>query len=210
MTPPFHTTRSPRHMVASADGLATQAGLSILAQGGNAVDAAIATNAAIAVTGPHLCGTGGDLFALVHDDGKVHCLNASGRSGSGADAQSVRADGHTVMPFHHDIRTVTIPGCVDGWVTLHERFGTLPLATLLAPAISLAAEGFPASPLLVGSLARLDPQARASLHELSGQAHRPNDRVQRPGVAAALREVAEGGRDAFYGEIGRASCRERV
>ncbi|MEQ1702957.1 MAG: gamma-glutamyltransferase, partial [Ilumatobacteraceae bacterium] len=66
---PFSTTRAPHHMVASADGLATQAGLAMLAAGGNAVDAAIATNATIAVTGPHLCGMGGDLFALVHDGG---------------------------------------------------------------------------------------------------------------------------------------------
>jgi len=200
---PFHTTRSPGHMVASADALATQAGLSMLALGGNAVDAAIATNAAIAVTGPHLCGMGGDLFALVHHGGEVHCLNASGRSGSGADAHALRADGHDVMPFRLDIRTVTIPGCVDGWMALHQRFGSLPLATLLGPAISLAQHGFPASPLLVGSLARLDQAGRQQLHELAEQAHRPNDRVCRPGVAAALRAIAEGGRDAFYeGEFG--------
>jgi len=186
-------------MVAAADGLATQAGLAILAKGGNAVDAAIAANAAIAVTGPHLCGMGGDLFALVHQEGRVECLNASGRSGSAATAAAVRADGHTVMPFRHDVRSVTVPGCVDGWVALHERFGSLPLATLLAPAISLAEGGFPASPLLVGSLARLDAQARESLHELSSQAHRPNDRVRRPGVGAALRAIAAGGREAFYG-----------
>ena len=198
---PFSTTRAPHHMVASADGLATQAGLAMLAAGGNAVDAAIATNAAIAVTGPHLCGMGGDLFALVHDGGigTVHCLNSSGRAGSGASAAALRADGFSEMPFRHDIRTVTIPGCVDGWVALHERFGTLPLATLLATAIALAEDGFPASPLLVGSIGRLDAQGRESLHELVSQARRPGDRVRRPGVAAALCAIAEGGREAFYG-----------
>ena len=191
-------------MVASADGLATQAGLSILAQGGNAVDAAIATNAAIAVTGPHLCGMGGDLFALVHHQGRVECLNASGRSGGGASAAALQAEGHSVMPFRHDVRTVTVPGCVDGWAALHERFGTLPMAALLAPAIALAHDGFPASPLLVGSLTRLDPQGREALHELAEQAHRPNDRVRRPGTAAALRAIADGGRAAFYeGDFGR-------
>ena len=195
---PFHTARSPRHMVAAADSLATQAGLAILALGGNAVDAAIATNAAIAVTGPHLCGMGGDLFALVHDGTQVHCLNSSGRAGSGASADALRAEGRTEMPFRHDIRTVTIPGCVDGWVALWDEFGTWPLATLLAPAIALAEDGFPASPLLVGSVARLDPTARETLHELSSQAKRPGDRVRRPGVAAALRAVADGGRAAFY------------
>ncbi|HAP78106.1 MAG TPA: gamma-glutamyltranspeptidase, partial [Acidimicrobiaceae bacterium] len=191
-------------MVASADQLATQAGLAAFALGGNAVDAAIATNAAIAVVGPHLCGMGGDLFALVATpDGQVHCLNSSGRAGSGASAEVLRAEGHRTMPFRHDIRTVTVPGCVDGWVALHQRFGTLPLATLLSPAVSLAEHGFPASPLLVGSASQLDAAAQQQLHELSGQARRPGARVRRPGVARALRAVAEGGRDAFYrGEFG--------
>ncbi len=203
VAPPFNSTRAPRHMVASADQLATQAGLAVLAQGGNAVDAAIATNAAIAVTGPHLCGMGGDLFALVHHRGEVYCLNASGRAGSGASADALRAEGHTTMPFRHDIRTVTVPGCVDGWSALHARFGSLPLATLLAPAIALAEGGFPASPLLVGSAAMVDPLARETLVELTSQARRPGERIVRPGVARALRAIAEGGRDAYYrGEFG--------
>ena len=198
MSLPFNTTRSPHHMVASADALATQAGAAILAAGGNAVDAAIATNAAIAVTSPHLCGMGGDLFALIHDGSNVHALNASGRSGSGASADVLRVDGHTAMPFRHDVRTVTVPGCVDGWWALHNRFGTLPMAALLAPAIAFAEDGFPASPLLVGSLSRLDPQGRENLSELSSQASRPGARVRRPEVADALRAVATGGREAFY------------
>ena len=203
MSAPFNTTRSPNHMVASADALATQAGLAVLAAGGNAADAAIATNAAMAVVAPHLCGMGGDLFALVHDGETVHALNSSGRAGSGANADAVRADGHAVMPFRHDIRTVTIPGCVDGWIALHHRFGTVPLTTLLAPAIALAEHGFPASPLLIGSISRLDSAACENLRELCVQARRPGDRVCLPGVAAALRAVAAQGRDAFYeGEFG--------
>ena len=193
-------------MVASADQLATQSGMAVLARGGNAVDAAIATNAAIAVTGPHLCGMGGDLFALVHeggDAGSVHALNASGRAGAGVDAAVLRAEGHTEMPFRHDVRTVTVPGCVDGWVMLHERFGRLPLAEVLEPAIRLAKDGFPASPLLVGSLAMIDERAQVALAELVTQARRPGDRVRRPGVARALRAIVEGGRDGFYlGEFG--------
>src|SRR5690349_5995563 len=141
-TLPFTSTRSPGSMVASADQLATQSGMAILAQGGNAVDAAIATNAAIAITGPHLCGLGGDLFALVHDGHQVHALNASGRAGAGSDAVALRAEGHREMPFRFDIRTVTVPGCVDGWCALHARFGRLPLADVLAPAIRLAEGGF--------------------------------------------------------------------
>ncbi|MCU1360516.1 MAG: putative gamma-glutamyltranspeptidase [Ilumatobacteraceae bacterium] len=185
-------------MVASADGLATQAGLQILALGGNAVDAAIATNAAIAVTGPHMCGMGGDLFALVHDGSTVHALNASGRAGGGADSAALRSEGRTEMPFRHDIRSVTVPGCVDGWVALHERFARLPLTTLLAPAIRLAEHGFPASPLLVGSLSRLDERGREQLSELATQARRPGDRVRRHGAAAALAAISVGGRDGFY------------
>ncbi len=204
LNPPSSSVRSPRAMVASADQLATQAGMAALAAGGNAVDAAIATNAAIAVTGPHLCGMGGDLFALVHSDGRVHALNASGRTGSGASADALRADGHTQMPFRHDIRSVTVPGCVDGWCTLHERFGRLPLPEVLAPAIRLAEHGFPASMLLVGSLAMVDERAREALDELAVQARRPGDRVRRPGVAASLRAIAEHGRGGFYGgDFGR-------
>lgn len=201
---PHHSVRAPRWMVATADHLATQAGLAALVQGGNAVDAAIAANAAIAVTGPHLCGMGGDLFALVVlPGGQVYCLNSSGRAGSGADAAAMRAEGLEAMPFRHDIRSVTVPGCVDGWVALHQRYGRLPLATVLAPAIALADGGFPASPLLVGSASMLDDAGRANLQELAGQARRPGAAVRRPGVARALRAVADGGRDAFYlGEFG--------
>src|SRR6476659_6053902 len=186
-------------MVASADGLATQAGLTVMARGGNAVDAAIATNAALAVTAPHLCGMGSDHFALVHVPGdEPTALDASGRAGSGADADRLRDEGHVEMPFRHDVRTVTIPGCVDGWVALHQRFGRLPLHEVLAPATGLAEDGFPASPLLVGSLALLDDDAGARLAELADQAVRPGALVRRPGVARTLRVIAEGGRAAFY------------
>ena len=189
--------------MASADQAATQAGLRALVLGGNAVDAAIATNAAIAVTCPHLCGMGGDLFALVYHDGEVTALNSTGRAGSGADAASLRGEGHTEMPFRLDIRAVTVPGCVDGWMALHERFGTLPMSVLLEPAIALASGGFPASPLLVGAAARADEGASANLAELLAQLTRPGARVRRAGAARALAAIAEGGRDAFYlGEFG--------
>ena len=122
--PPVSSVRSLRAVAASADQLATQAAMTAFALGGNAVDAAIAANAAIAVTGPHLCGMGGDLFALVRaPDGEVHALNATGRAGSGADPDALRAAGHSAMPMRHDVRTVTVPGCVDGWMALHRRFG---------------------------------------------------------------------------------------
>lgn len=189
--------------MASADHLASRAGDLVFARGGNAVDAAIATNAAIAVTGPHLCGMGGDLFALVHTPDGVVALNSSGRSGSGADPAVLRAEGRDAVPFRHDIRTVTVPGCVDGWVALHERFGSLPLREVLAPAIDLAEEGFAASPLLVGAVAALDTTGREGLHELARQVIRAGSLVRRPGVGRALRAVAGAGRAGFYeGEFG--------
>lgn len=196
--PPLGSVRAPNHLVASADHLATSAGVQMFARGGNAVDAAIAANATIAVTAPHLCGMGGDLFALVYVDGEVHALDASGRAGSGADPASMRAAGLTEVPFRQDVRSVTVPGCVDGWLTLHDRFGSLPLEQILAPARRLAADGFPASSLLIGSVQLLDEEGRAGLAEIADQAVRPGSRVRRPGVALALSALTAGDRAAFY------------
>jgi gamma-glutamyltranspeptidase/glutathione hydrolase len=157
----------------------------------------------MAVTAPHLCGIGGDLLALVHVDGEVYALNASGRAGSGADPGELRSEGLDEMPFRHDIRTVTVPGCIDGWLALHDRFGTLPLDVLYQPAHRLASDGFPASPLLVGSIAMLDDEGRRNLAELAEQATRTGARVRRPGVARVLSAVTSGDRAAFYaGEFG--------
>lgn len=193
------SVRGLRVAAATADHLATDAAMQVFSLGGNAVDAAIAANAAIAVTGPHLCGMGGDLFALVHTGRSVVALNASGRAGSGVDAEAMRRAGHAHVPLRHHAAAVTVPGCVDGWVTLHDRFGSVPLDRVLAPAIALAEGGFPASPLLVGSLATLDAAARPRFAELLEQADAPGAPVRRPGVARALRSIIEGGRGAFYG-----------
>ncbi len=202
--PPVSSVRGVHGIVATADQAATQAGIVALRLGGNAVDAAIAANAAMAVVGPHLCGMGGDLFALVHTGRSVVGLNASGRAGSGSNSDDLRSEGFSDMPFRHDIRSVTVPGCVDGWTTLHERFGSISLADVLAPAIHLAEEGFAASPLLVGSLARTDDAGRAQLHELVHQATHTGSRVRRTGVARALAGIVSGGRESFYGgEFGR-------
>ncbi len=196
---PHSSVRGTKHLVAAADQVAARAGDLIFERGGNAVDAAIATNAAIAVTGPHLCGMGGDLFALVHTPDGVVALNSSGRAGSGSDASALRDEGATTMPFHHDARSVTVPGCVDGWAALHARFGSMPLEELLAPALDLAESGFAASPLLAGSVKRLDPAGRAQLHELAEQATATGAVVRRPGCGRALRAIAATGRDGFYG-----------
>src|SRR2546423_182376 len=105
------TRYAPHGMVCSVDHLASQAGVTTLQNGGSAIDAAIATSAVLAVTTQHMCGMGGDLFALVSRPGQAPlALNASGRAGSGADAARLRAEGHDRMPPFDDIRTVPIPG----------------------------------------------------------------------------------------------------
>ncbi len=130
-------------IVASSSPLAAKAGTRILEMGGNAVDAAIAANAVIALTEPSGDGIGGDLFAIVYEakTGKLHGLNAAGWSPKALDAAMLRAKGHTSMP--RGIHTVTVPGAVSGWQALHDRFGTLGFPTLLAPAIYYADNGFP-------------------------------------------------------------------
>ena len=202
-TGPFASRFAPHGMVCAVDHLAAQAGVDTLQRGGSAVDAAIATNAVLAVTTQHMCGLGGDLFALVHVPGQAvpFALNASGRSGSGADLARLRADGHSVMPLFDDIRSVPVPGCVDGWAALHARFGRLPLAEVLEPAVRYAAQGFPASQ----TLARAAPLvAQRPGGQAYAAATHPGAVVRRPGVARTLQAIGADGRDAFYrGEFGR-------
>jgi gamma-glutamyltranspeptidase/glutathione hydrolase len=185
-------------MVASVDHLASAAGVAMLQRGGSAADAAIAASAVLAVTAPHLCGMGGDLFALVqHGDGPPEALNASGRAGSGADPVQLRLEGHTTMPFAGDLRAAPVPGCVDGWLALHERHGRLPLATVLEPAIVYAASGFPASPLLAGMAGQL--RGVEGAEDLTGGGRLGHgDLVRRPGVALSLQAVVARGRSGFY------------
>jgi gamma-glutamyltranspeptidase/glutathione hydrolase len=195
---PDVTRHAPRGMVASIDHLASAAGVAMLQRGGSAADAAIAASAVVAVTSPHLCGMGGDLFALVHEgEGVPAALNASGRAGSGADPIQLRLEGHTVMPFTGDLRTAPVPGCVDGWIALHDRFGRLPLAAVLEPAIVYAASGFPASPFLAVMVAQL--RGIDGTEDLTGNgavAH--GDLIRRPGVALALEAIVAHGRAGFY------------
>jgi gamma-glutamyltranspeptidase / glutathione hydrolase len=194
------TRYAPTAAVAAANHLAAAAGLRMLQSGGNAADAAIAAAAAMAVTAPHMCGLGGDLFALVVEDGQAEptALNASGRAGSGADPDRLRAAGAQAMPFRHDIRAVTVPGCVDGLVALHQRYATLPLPDLLAPARRLADHGFPVSPTLAAATAELAPGERQAAFgtpdRLTG-----GRRIALPGLGAALDALAARGRDGFYG-----------
>ena len=205
---PFATRHAPHGMVCAIDHLAAEAGVSILRLGGSAADAAVGASAVLAVTSQHLCGMGGDLFALVSVPGQATplCLNASGRAGAGAAASAarLRAAGQTVMPFEGDPASVPVPGCVDGWVTVHSRLGRLPLAEVLEPARVLAADGFPATPTLVGSVGRVARLAGAGDYTDEGRRRlAAGDVVRRPGVARTLAAIGAGGRAAFYeGEFG--------
>src|SRR3954454_5709789 len=160
MLAPVETRYARSAMVSSADHVATGAGVAMLRAGGSAADAAIAANAVLAVTWPQHCGRGADLFALVHVAGEDEpaALNASGRAGSGADAERLRGQGETAMPARGDVRAVTVPGCVDGWIALHERFGRLELADVLEPARRMAADGFAASPTLMAAAETLEAE----------------------------------------------------
>jgi gamma-glutamyltranspeptidase / glutathione hydrolase len=201
---PYPTRYAPNGMVASIDHLASSAGVSMLRAGGTAADAAIAANAVLAVTSQHLCGLGGDLFALVHRPGDEEpaCLNASGRAGSGADPDRLRAEEHTEMPRRDDVRATPVPGCVDGWVALHESYGRLELGEVLAPARSYAQEGFPATSLLAESAKHLEGVAHADDFTAGGELQ-PGAVVRRPGVARALAAIVADGRRGFYqGEFG--------
>jgi gamma-glutamyltranspeptidase/glutathione hydrolase len=190
-------------MVCAVDHLAAGAGGAMLRAGGTAADAAVAASAVLAVTSQHLCGMGGDLLAVIHPaSGPPLALNASGRAGSGADPARLRAEGHTRMPPLGDIRSVPVPGCVDGWLALHERFGRLDLAAVLEPARSYAEEGFPASPTLAAMAPTVAHLADASDYSRHGRL-RTGTIVQRPGVARALAAIAREGRRGFYdGEFG--------
>ncbi len=170
----------------------------MLDRGGNAADAAVAAGAVMAVVAPHMCGLGGDLFAIVARPGKAPlALNASGRAGSGADAAALRDEGLRRMPFKHDARSVTIPGCVDGLIALHARFGSLGLSELFAPARRLATAGFPVSGGLAEASAGLAAWDRGAAFG-SDAALVPGQRIRLPGVGRALDAIAAAGRAGFY------------
>jgi gamma-glutamyltranspeptidase / glutathione hydrolase len=194
-------TRYARHgAVCANDQLAATAGLAMLRAGGNAADAAVAAGAVMAVVSPNSNGLGGDLFAVVHESTEPpRALNASGRAGSGAAAaaDSLRSDGHAIVPPDGDVRAVTVPGCVDGWIALHQRYGALPFATVLGPALDYAADGFPASKELAAMVGLIQTQpAAGDFLDADGRC-RPGALIHRPGTARLLRALVDGGREAY-------------
>lgn len=197
-------------IVVSPHYLASLAGVDVLRSGGNAVDAAITVNAVLGVVLPDTCGPGGDLFALIHNRGDIapKALNASGRAGSGITANDMRDAGAGSIPPRSPW-TVTVPGCIDGWLALTEALGTRPFRDLIAPAIEVARKGFPVSDELAISLLRvhelIGDQASADSLYPGGQPPQPGTTITRPRLADTLEAVAETGREAFYaGSVGDA------
>ncbi|MDQ7065054.1 MAG: gamma-glutamyltransferase [candidate division KSB1 bacterium] len=204
-------------MAATSHPLATQVALDILKKGGNAIDAAIAANAAIGLMEPTGNGIGGDLFAIVwiNKDKKLYGLNASGRSPYALTLEEFKKRGLKKIPTFGPL-SVSVPGCVDGWFELHKRFGKLPMKEILAPAIRYAREGFPVTQVIgyYWQIAEKRIQAMKEVPEYyrnfvktylpNGRAPREGEIFRNPDLARTLEMIANEGRDVFYkGDIAR-------
>jgi gamma-glutamyltranspeptidase/glutathione hydrolase len=191
-------------IVATESPLASQAGAMILAQGGNAVDAAVAANAVVGVVEPMMNGIGGDLFAIVYEakTGKLYGLNASGWSPAKLSIEFLRAKGHDQMP-QEGIQSVTVPGTVEGWSKLLSRLGIKKFSEVLAPAIHFAKDGFPVAELdaeywkAEEEKLKANPNAAAT-YLIDGHTPRLGEIFRNPDLARSLEQIAANGRDGFY------------
>jgi gamma-glutamyltranspeptidase/glutathione hydrolase len=204
--PVIEARRFPRACVASPHYLASSVGLATLATGGNALDAAVATNLTLGVVAPYLCGYGGDLFAMLWRDGELTAYNGSGRAPQAATVDAVRtAVGSDDMPVLGP-HTVTVPGAVRGWFDLLERFGTRSFGNLAEPALRYARDGFALTEAGGGSLRRAQ-EIFVDFDEwqrVYGSA-RPGGVLRQPGLARSIEAVTKDGPDAYYrGPIGLA------
>jgi gamma-glutamyltranspeptidase/glutathione hydrolase len=201
---------SPGGIVASESVLASQVGAGILERGGNAIDAAVATNAMMGLVAPMNDGIGGDLFAIIYEakTGKLYGLNASGWAPAGLTVDYLRAKGITEMP-QKGIHSVTVPGAVDGWSKLLTRFGRKKFTDVLAPAIHYAEAGF-----AVGEVVSVywhdsekvlqEDAPTAKTYLIDGHAPAAGQLFKNPDLALTYRALAAGGRDAFYkGDVAR-------
>src|SRR5580700_11995278 len=198
-------------IVAAESPLASQAGVQILERGGDAVDAAVAANAMMGLVAPMSNGIGGDLFAIVYDakTGKLYGLNASGWAPAGLTVEFLRNQGFQDMPSQ-GIQSVTVPGAVDGWHKLLERFGKKKMSEVLAPAIRTAEDGFPVTEWTSGLWRANADFLRGN--EAATRTYLPDNKppvvgqiFRNPDLARSLRLIAQGGRDAFYkGELAKA------
>jgi gamma-glutamyltranspeptidase / glutathione hydrolase len=205
----FASRRSPvlgrGGMVAASQPLAVAAGLKILAEGGSAADAAVATAAALNVTEPTSTGLGGDAFALFYEAAsrKVYALNGSGRAPQRLTLDRLRREGlgEELPPYHP--YTITVPGACAAWCDIIERFGRLSMTEVLAPARRLAEEGFPVSPLTAfywqrGAERQLRQAVNGAELTLDGRGPRPGEIFHNPGLARTFDQIARGGKQAFY------------
>ena len=197
-------TISTRGIAATSQTLASQAGAEMLAQGGSAVDAAIAANAVLAVTEPMMNGIGGDLFAMVWTakDGKLQGLNASGWAPKDLNIDFLKEKGLKIMPAR-GIHAVTVPGAVGGWAALHKRYGKLPWKDLFQPAIAYARDGFPVTERIAASwegTAALyaKPEAAPHIFLPGGKPPAVGEIFRNPDLAKAFALVAAQGPDAVY------------
>ncbi|MGQ0799107.1 MAG: gamma-glutamyltransferase [Pseudomarimonas sp.] len=201
---------APHAMAATSHPLATQIALDVMKGGGSAVDAAIAANAALGLMEPTGNGIGGDLFAIVWDPKtqKLHGYNGSGRSPKSLSLQWFADNGHTAIPSHGPL-PVTVPGAVDGWFALHDRFGKVKMREVLAPTIRYAREGHPVHETIAYywnlSVPRLSKWPGFSEQfTIDGRAPATGEMWRNPNLANTLDAIARGGRDAFYkGDIAR-------
>ena len=190
-------------MVATSQPLAAMAGLRILMDGGNAVDAAVATAATLNVVEPGSTGVGGDVFALVwmSNEKKVRALNASGRAPAAASLHELRGQGLTSINDQSPY-AITVPGAVSGWQAALQRYGTMSLSDVLKPAVQYASEGYPVSEVISTQWAagapRLQAQPSGNQLLIGGRAPRAGEVVRLPELARTLQAIAEGGADAFY------------
>lgn len=192
-------------MVATSQPLAAQAGLSILMQGGNAADAAVATAAALNVTEPTSTGIGGDCFALFYDGrtGAISALNGSGRAPQALTIELLRRQGfEREVPASH-AHTITVPGAAAGWCDLVDCHGRMAMGAVLAPAIRLAQDGFPVSPITAhfwqrGAETQLGNSPGGRELTVDGRGPRAGEIIRLPTLARTLRAVAEGGKEAYY------------
>jgi len=195
-------------MVATSHPLATQIGLDILKAGGNAIDAAIAANAALGLMEPTGSGIGGDLFAIVWDakTKKLYGLNASGRSPKDLKLEYFEEKGMTQIPAYGPL-PVSVPGCVDGWFELHKKFGSMEMEKILEPSIKYAENGFPLTQLIAWYMQKSIPRFKrngfANIHNTyiepnNGRLPNEGEIFKNPYLADTYRMIAKGGRDAFY------------
>ncbi len=215
---PVPLARGTHGAVVAPHHLATAAGLAILRAGGSAVDAAIATNAVLGVLNPGSCGIGGDAFWLIWDaaSGRQLALNGSGRAPAGADAAALRAEGRRTIPLRGPL-SISVPGAVRSWGDAHRRFGRLSRDAILAPAIELARDGFPAWDGFIESVEAVAPAVAAAVGPRAGffDVYRPHgrpwraaERVRLPALAATLETLVRDGFDAFYeGDLGERQAR---